>query len=161
MKTSELEGCALDYWCARALVDDDEEIAFIEVEPSIVVTLTHGTLRKLAQPFSPSSEWGEALEIVERAQELRWIRGEHDAHCWVRFDGSAPHEGHGAHPRIALLRAFVQARFGETVEPYSPAPHAVLEGKVRAYDAGGVPPTYGDNAGADSEIGNIRSVPRP
>ncbi|MGN6231134.1 MAG: phage protein NinX family protein [Trinickia sp.] len=161
MKTSELEGCALDYWCARALVDDDEEIAFIQVEPSIVVTFTHGTLRKLAQPFSPSSEWGEALEIVERAQELRWIRGEQDTHCWVRFDGSAPHEGHAAHPRIALLRAFVQVRFGETVEPYPRAPHAVLAGKVHAYDAGGVPPSYGDNAGADSEIGNIRSVPRP
>ena len=160
MKTSELDGCALDYWCARALVDDEEEIAFTQVEPNIVVTLQHGALRKLAQPFSPSNEWEDALQILERAQELRWSRSEHDARCWVRFDGGNTYEAQGAHPRIALLRAFVRARFGDAVEPYPAEPHAVRAGKIRPYDAGGVPPTYGDNAGADSEIGDIRSVPR-
>jgi hypothetical protein len=161
MKTSELDGCALDYWCARALVDTNEEVAFIQVAPAIVVTLTHGRLRKLAQPFSPSSEWSDALEILERAQELRWIRAERDARCWVRFDDGALHEGQAAHPRTALLRAFVNARFGDEVEPHPAAPHTVRAGEIHAYDAGSVPPTYGDIAGADSEIGNIRSVPRP
>jgi hypothetical protein len=161
MKTSELEGCSLDYWCARALVDDQEEIIFAQVEPSVVVTLTHGALRKLAQPFSPSSEWGHALEILERAQELRWVRSEGDTHCWVRFDGQGIVEADAPHPRVALLRAFVCGRFGDALDPYPVTPHAVRAGKISPYDAGGVPPTYGDNAGADSEIGNIRSVPRP
>ena len=49
----------------------------------------------------------------------------------------------------------------QTVGDRPTMPHAVREGKVSPYDAGGVPPTYGDNAGADSEIGNTRSVPRP
>lgn len=161
MKTSELEGCALDYWCARALVDDAEEIVFIQVEPSVVITLTHGMLRKLAQPFSPSGAWGDAIDVLERAEELRWRRSEQGAHCWVRFRASDPCEGRADHPRVALLRAFVYARFGDTVESHPIEPHAVRERKVQRYDAGGVPPTYGDVAGAGSEIGNIRSVPRP
>ena len=161
MKTSELEGCALDYWCARALVDDDEEIIFTQVEPSVAVTLTHGELRKLAQPFSPSSEWGQALEILEGAQELRWVRSEQGAHCWVRFDGHGLVEADAPDPRVALLRAFVRARFGDSLDQYPVVPHAVRAGKTSPYDAGGVPPTYGENVGADGEIGNIRSVPRP
>ncbi|MGN6650437.1 phage protein NinX family protein [Trinickia sp.] len=162
MKTSELEGRALDYWCARALVDDAEEIVFTEVEPCVVITLTHGTLRKLAQPFSPSGEWADAVEVLERAEELRWLRGEQGTHCWVRFRASDPCEADGDHPRIALLRAFVRARFGDSVEAPPVGPHAVRDRKVHPCDAGGVPPTYGDNAGAaGSEIGDIRSVPRP
>lgn len=161
MNTSELDGCALDYWCARALVADDEEIVFIQVEPSVVVTFTHGALRKLAQPFSPSGEWGDAIEILERAEDLRWLRSEQGTHCRVRFRACDPCEADAAHPRIALLRAFVRARFGDALEAHPVEPHAVRERKVRPYDAGGVPPTYGDNASADSEIGNIRSVPRP
>ncbi|MGN6669145.1 MAG: phage protein NinX family protein [Trinickia sp.] len=165
MKTSELDGCALDYWCARALVDDNEEIIFAQVEPSIVVTLTHGALRKLAQPFSPSSEWAQALELLERAQELRWTRGEHDAHGWLRIEGGDTYEADAANPRVALLRAFVRARFGDAVEQYPVGPHAVRAGKAHPYDAGGVPPTRDDhanvNADAGSASGDIRSVPRP
>lgn len=161
MNTSDLDGCALDYWCARALVEDDEQIVFIQVEPSVVVTLTHDALRKLAQPFSPATEWSDAIEILERAQALEWQRDERGTHCRVRFDGAHPCEADGEHPRVALLRAFVRARFGDTVGDRPTEPHAVRQGKVRPYDAGGVPPTYGDNAGAGDEIGNIRSVPRP
>ena len=85
MKTSELDGCALDYWCARALVDDDEEVIFNQVEPGIVVTLTHGAWRKLAQPFSPAGNWADASEVLERASELQWARGDDGAHCRARF----------------------------------------------------------------------------
>lgn len=161
MRTCELDGRALDYWCARALVADEEEVIFIQVEPSIVVTLTHGALRKLAQPFSPTEEWGDALEVLERASELQWTRDERGTRCRARFGQGASCEAEGPHPRIALLRAFVRGRFGEAVDDFPATPHAVRHGQVRDYDAGGVPPTYGDNAGADSEIGNIRSVPRP
>ena len=161
MKTSEIEGRALDYWCARALIDDDETIIFVQVEPTVVVTLTHGASRKLAQPFAPSSEWAHALEILERAQELRWTRGEHETRCWARFGSGDIAEAVAANPRVALLRAFVQARFGDAVESFPVVPHEIRKGRAHPYDAGGVPPTFGDNAGADSEIGNIRSVPRP
>lgn len=161
MKTSELDGCALDYWCARALAEDEEEVIFNQVEPGIVVTLAHGTWRKLAQPFSPAEDWADASAVLERARELQWARGGDGAHCRSRFGDGPWSEADGAHPRIALLRAFVRARFGDSVDEPRREPHAVCRGKIREYDAGGVPPTYGDNAGADSEIGNIRSVPRP
>jgi hypothetical protein len=161
MKISELEGNALDYWCARALVDDEEEVVFIRTDPAIVVTLTHGAMRKLAQPFSPAADWTDAIEVLERARDLQWVRSEHGAHCTARFDQTAQSEAEGPNPRVALLRAFVQSRFGDSVERYPATPHAVRQGTIRPYDAGGVPPTYGDVAGTDSEIGNIRSVPRP
>jgi hypothetical protein len=161
MKVSELEGNALDYWCARALVDDQEEVVFIRTEPTIVVTLTHGAMRKLVQPFSPAADWADAIEVLERASDLQWTRGEHGARCTVRFDRAAQTEAEGPNPRVALLRAFVQSRFGDSVERYPATPHAVHQGRTRPYDAGGVPPTYGDVAGTDAEIGNIRSVPRP
>jgi hypothetical protein len=161
MKISELEGNALDYWCARALVDDQEEVAFIRTEPTIVVTLTHGAMRKLAQPFSPSQDWGDAIEVLERASDLQWTRGEHSARCTARFEHRAPCEAEGPNPRVALLRAFVQSRFGDRVERYPATAHVVRQGRSHPYDAGGVPPTYGDVAGTDAEIGNIRSVPRP
>lgn len=161
MRTNELEGRPLDYWCARALVDDNEEVIFAEVEPRVVVTLTHDALRKLAQPFCPSDEWSDAVTALERADELQWIRTGQGVHCRVRFGDGMPTEADGAHPRVALLRAFVQARFGDSVEAPPAMPHAVRHGKVRAYDAGGVPPTYDESAGAGSEIGDIRSVPRP
>lgn len=161
MKTGELAGRALDYWCARALVDDEEEVIFNRAEPDIVVTFAHGSLRKLAQPFSPTAGWADAFEILERADALEWTRDELGAHCRVRFGGKQTTEADGEHPRIALLRAFVRSRFGDSVGDICAEPHAARRGAVHPYDAGGVPPTYGDNAGADSEIGNIRSVPRP
>jgi hypothetical protein len=161
MKSRELEGNALDYWCARALVDDKEEVLFIRTEPTVVVTLSHGAMRKLAQPFSPAQDWTDAIEVLERARELQWTRAEQGARCAACFGDAARSEADGPNPRVALLRAFVQARFGDSVEAYPANPHAVREGRVHPYDAGGVPPTYGDVAGTDSEIGNIRSVPRP
>ena len=160
MKSSELEGNALDYWCARALVDETEEVLFTRTEPTVVVTLTHGAMRKLAQPFSPAQDWADAIEVLERASELQWTRTEHGAHCAARFGDAARSEADGPNPRVALLRVFVQSRFGDSVEAYPAAPHSVREGRIVPYDAGGVPPTYGDVAGADSEIGDIRSVPR-
>lgn len=161
MRTSELTGHALDYWCARALVDDEEEVIFNRVVPDVVVTFAHGSLRKLAQPFSPTAGWADAVDILERAAVLEWTSDERGTHCRARFGGTQSTEADGEHPRIALLRAFVRSRFGDTVGNIFVEPHAARRGAVHPYDAGGVPPTYGDNAGADSEIGNIRSVPRP
>jgi hypothetical protein len=109
VRTNELEGRTLDYWCARALVDDNEEVIFAEVEPRVVVTLTHDTLRKLAQPFCPSDEWNDAVAALERADELQWIRTGQGVRCRVRFGDGVPTEADGAHPRIALLRAFVHS----------------------------------------------------
>ncbi len=163
MKVSELDGRTLDYWCARALVDDDEEITFVEIEPSIVVTLAHATFRKLSQPFMPTDDWRDMAEIFERVSDLELAVREGYVRCKARFsDRSAVCEAEGVNMRIALTRAFVRARFGEAVDDrYPREPHTVRRGVVTPLAAGGVPPSNADDRSrAGDETGDIRSVPR-
>lgn len=164
MNTAELTGPALDYWCARALVDDDEEIRFAAVDPTIVVTFTHGDLRKLDQRFAPAANWADAADVLERARELLLTTNDAGAaRCRIRFAGCAqPQEADGPAPRIALLRAFVRSRFGDTVADDHPhIPHAVRRGVVVPIEAGGGSPTYAeDRQRTGDETSDIRSVPR-
>ncbi|PMS38501.1 DUF2591 domain-containing protein [Trinickia symbiotica] len=163
MKVSELDGRALDYWCARALVDDDEEIRFAEVEPGIVVTLAHGEFRKLNERFMPTDEWRDAGDILERIRDLQLKAQEGRVLCIARFgDRLDPSEAEGANIRLALSRAFVRARFGDSVDDrYPREPHAVRRGVVTPLATGAVPPSPADDRGAaGDETGDIRSVPR-
>lgn len=164
MRTDELTGIALDYWCARALVDDEEEVRFVAMEPALVVTLTHGETRKLDQRFAPASGWADAADVLERARELRLTAGEDgSAMCSARFEGCPGlGEASASSPRLALLRAFVRARFGEEVDDYPKMPHAVHRGVVMPIESGEQMPTYAeDRARIEDETGDIRSVPRP
>lgn len=165
MKTTELDGKALEYWCARALVDEREEVRFVSLEPVLVVTLTHGELRKLEQRFAPASAWADAADVLERARDLRLAtRDDGYTRCSARFAGcDRASDGEGPNPRIALIRSFVRARFGEQVDDaYPSAPHAVRDGVVIPYEAGAPLPTYAEERGrAGDETGDIRSVPRP
>ena len=164
MKTDDLTGRALDYWCARALVDDTEEIRFVAIEPELVVTLAHGTLRLLDQRFGPSTDWADAAVVLDLARELSLTtRDDGSAHCRARF-GDRDETGHanGAFFRLALLRAFVQARFGKQVDDRFPdTPHAVRRGAISPIAAGGTAPTYADDGPRETDpTGDIRSVPR-
>jgi Protein of unknown function (DUF2591) len=172
MKVSELEGRALDYWCARALVGDDGEISFVEVEPTVVVTVAGiGEARgfpKLDERFTPTDDWRDAGSLIELASDVRLTVGEDgSAHCRATFEGATLEgrpaiEAGGPGARIALARAFVVARFGETVDDdYPKSPHAVRRGVVVPADAGGVVPTFEDDRERSTgETGDIRSVPR-
>ncbi len=163
MKVSELDGRALDYWCARALVDDDEEVRFDQVEPSVVVTLTHGEFRKLSQSFAPTVEWRDVGDLLERVTDLKVKAREENVQCSACFaEGSAECEADGGDMRIALSRAFVRARFGDAVDDRYPLePHAVRRGVITPLAAGSVPPPNADErSGVGDETGDIRSVPR-
>ena len=164
MKTDDLTDRALDYWCARALVDDDEEIRFMAIEPELVVTLTHGTLRLLDQRFAPSAGWADAAVVLELARELNLTT--HDdgsAHCRARFgDGDETAQATAPTLRVALLRAFVRARKGHEVDDRFPdTPHAVHRGAIVPIESGGTVPTYAEDGPRESDpTGDIRSVPR-
>jgi hypothetical protein len=168
MKVSELEGRTLDYWCARALVGDEGEISFAEVEPTVVVTVAGvgkaGSFRKLDERFTPSDDWRDAGSLMDLASDVRLTVGEDGAaHCCATFEGRAEaSEGDGPDVRMALARAFVVARFGEAVqEDYPRSPHAVRRGVVVPADAGGVVPTFADDRERSTDdTGDIRSVPR-
>ena len=164
MKTNDLAGRALDYWCARALVDDDEEIRFAAIDPELVVTLAHGELRLLDQRFAPSAEWADAGVVLERAREVRLTTDdEGSAHCRARFAGCrVGGEATGAAFRIAVLRAFVRARFGGDVDDrYPDMPHTVRDGAIVPIGAQGTVPTYAEDDPRNSDpTGDIRSVPR-
>ena len=164
MKTNELEARALDYWCTRAFVDADEEVIFTELEPVLVVTFAHGDVRRLQQRFSPAADWGDAGLLLDRASNLEWaVQAGGTVACRARFVGlQTDGEATGASARLALVRAFVRARFGEQVDDvYPKTPHAVRQNQARPYEAGAPVPTYGDVVRSDDEIGDIRSVPRP
>lgn len=164
MKTDDLTGRALDYWCARALVDDDEEIRFAAIEPELVVTLAHGELRLLDQRFAPSTDWSDAAIVLELARELTLTT--HDdgsVHCRARFmERGESGEATGATLRVALLRAFVRARSGSELDDRLPdMPHAVRRGAIVPIEAGGEVPTYAEDGPRETDpTGDIRSVPR-
>ena len=164
MKTDDLTDRVLDYWCARALVDGDEEIRFVAIEPELVVTLAHGELRLLDQRFAPSSDWADAGIVLELARELTLTtRDDGSALCRARFaDCEETGEATGATLRTALLRAFVQAHCGSEVDDRLPdAPHAVRRGAIVPIDAGGTAPTYAEDGPRESDpTGDIRSIPR-
>lgn len=183
MNVRELEGPALDYWCARALVEPREEIRFTQTERAIVVTFTHGDIRWLDQRFAPSSEWGDAGIVLDLAREARFmsVPRRHGAaggganaaevECVASFGGrsgepasdDAELRATGPDKRVALLRAFLLHRFGETVDDAYPASaHAVRDGVVTPYQAGEALPSYADAARGDEgdETGDIKSMPR-
>jgi hypothetical protein len=145
MKTDDLTDRALDYWCARALVGDDEEIRFVAIEPELVVTLEHGELRLLDRRFAPSSDWADAGIVLELARELTLTtRDDGSALCRARFaDCEETGEAAGATLRTALLRAFVQAHCGSEVDDRLPdAPMRCAAAPLcRSTPAGRRPPT--------------------
>ena len=164
MKIDDLTDRALDYWCARALVDSDEEIRFVAIDPELVVTLTHGGLRLLDQRFAPSAGWADAAVVLELARELTLTtREDGSAHCRARFSERGESvEAAGPTLRLALVRAFVRGRFGDEIDDRFPdTPHAVRRGVIVPIEAGGAVPTYAEDGSRGSDpTGDIRSVPR-
>lgn len=161
MRTDRLDGTRLDYWCARALADDDATLRFVAVAPSVVVTVTSGALRKLDQRFAPSASWADAGDVLARADALSVARRDDGrVECTARFAGvRAVGCADGPDLRVALARAFVRARFGDAVDIPPEKPHQVRGGKIEPYDAGEPIPQHGD-ASATGNAGDIRSVPR-
>ena len=115
MKTSDLEGPALDYWVARGLHEFIREIHFTDSGETLSI---RGNDR--------GKPWDAALlcrrlhgrrrrVVLERACRLEMSdHGRGEVICTATFgkEGESV-EGRGASLRIALLRAFVRHAFGD------------------------------------------------
>ncbi|AOK54949.1 DUF2591 domain-containing protein [Burkholderia stagnalis] len=160
MRIDVLDGAGLDYWCARALCADGDALRFTAVVPGVVVTAASDGLRRLDAHFAPTASWADAGSVLERVDDVRIVRYDAGAACVARFTGlSGTFAAHGATPRIALLRAFVRARFGDDVDAPPDFPHAVERGAIVRYAPGApIPESGAVSAAGDST--DIRSVPR-
>ncbi|NTX30487.1 DUF2591 family protein [Burkholderia pyrrocinia] len=161
MRIDELDGNELDYWCARALCADDEDtLRFTAVAPKVVVTAACDALRRPDAQFAPSTSWADAGAVLDRVDDLRIARHGNDVECDATFiDGPSTCGAHGRDARVALLRAFVRARFGDAVDAPPPFAHQIEQGAVVRYDPGVPLPEPGGEATSDDST-DIRSVPR-
>ncbi|KPJ31705.1 2-oxoglutarate dehydrogenase [Burkholderia multivorans] len=161
MQIDELDGTALDYWCVRGLCADHEDtLRFTAVTPTVVVTAACDALRRLDAHFTPSRSWADAGAVLDRVTDLRIVRRGGEVECDASFaDGPSTCAARGPNARVALLRAYVRACFGDTVDTPPDFPHRIERGAIVRYDAG-APLPEADDASALGDSTDIRSVPR-
>jgi hypothetical protein len=162
MNVADLDGVALDYWVARSLHDFVREIYFTDSGETVSIRGNDGG-RPWDGRFTPSTSWEAAGAVLERAQRLE-VRERTEggaAHCVAEFRGGhRTVEGRGDSLRVALLRAFVASRFGDSVDDVRREPQALTGDKIRLIGeqtAGGV---VEDMPSPDGRIGDIQSPPR-
>jgi hypothetical protein len=162
MNVADLDGVALDYWVARSLHDFVREIYFTDSGETVSIR-GNDRGRPWDGRFTPSTSWEAAAAVLERAQRLE-VRERTDggaAHCVAEFHGGQRAvEGRGDSLRVALLRAFVASRFGDSVDEVLREPQALTGGRVRPI---GEPTSEGvieDVPSPDGRIGDIQSPPR-
>ena len=102
MKTSELQGAALDWAVAKCEGNDGVWFAS-DADPV---------------PFTPSTDWAQGGPIIER--EKISVMFSFDLGVWVSAIGElwVPEEGgvHGPTPLIAAMRCYVASKLGNEVE---------------------------------------------
>ncbi|MEK6346660.1 MAG: DUF2591 domain-containing protein [Burkholderia sp.] len=167
MQTDQLDGRELDYWTVRALAHDDRPLIVVATEPRIVATFASGDVSWMDRRVSASSDWADAAAVLDRVAELRTTRiGDHTVRVEARFtclqeDGTAEGRGEGPSLRVALLRAFVRARFGDAVGSVPAEPHVVQGGQVKAHPAGEPLPSGSERRDAPHDPHEIGALPRP
>ena len=163
MNVANLSGIELDYWVARSLHDCVREIHFTDSGETVSIR-GNDRGRPWDGRFTPSSSWEAAAVVLERAQrlEVREQVNRQHAHCVADFEGGhRTVEGRGESLRVALLRAFVASRFGDTVNDLLRQAQALVG--LRAEPVGeqtAGPPTAQDMPKPDGQIGDIQSAPR-
>ena len=107
VKTSELQGAALDWAVAKCEVGEPVG-SFLD---NVVPHPDYNT-------FCPSTDWAQGGPIIER--EKISVMFSFDLGVWVSAIGElwVPEEGgvHGPTPLIAAMRCFVASKLGDEVE---------------------------------------------
>jgi hypothetical protein len=162
MKVADLTGITLDYWVARGLADFVREIYFTDSGAKVAV---RGNDR--GKPwdgrFTPSSSWEAAGVVLERATrfEVRERNAGQPVRCIAEFEGGGGVvQALGGCVRIALLRAFVASRFGDSVGEMMKHPQVLFGDRIEPVAE---PSAIGDVADVptpDGRIGDIGSPPR-
>lgn len=162
MHVADLTGEALDYWVARSLHDFVREIYFTDSGETVSI---RGNDRGRAWDgrFTPSTSWEAAAAVLERAQRLE-VRERTDqgaAHCVAEFEGGhRTVDGRGDSLRVALLRAFIESRFGDSVDDVLRQPQALTGERAEPIDEQTVGGSVEDVPSPDGRIGDIQSSPR-
>ncbi|WP_144138423.1 phage protein NinX family protein [Paraburkholderia sp. BCC1884] len=162
MNVADLTGLALDYWVARSLHDFVREIHFTDSGETVSVR-GNDRGRPWDGRFTPSTSWEAAATVLERAQRLEVRERTHQgaAYCVAEFEGShRTAEGRGDSLRVALLRAFVQSRFGDTVDDVLHEAQAVTGDTARTIGEEMERGSFAEESDPDGEIGDIQSAPR-
>lgn len=162
MHVADLTGVALDYWVARSLHDFVREIYFTDSGETVSI---RGNDRGRAWDgrFTPSTSWEAAAAVLERAQRLE-VRERADqgaAHCVAEFEGGhRTVDGRGDSLRVALLRAFIESRFGDSVDDVLRQPQALTGERAEPIGEQTVAGSVEDVPSPDGRIGDIQSSPR-
>ncbi|PRY03775.1 phage protein NinX family protein [Paraburkholderia sp. BL25I1N1] len=162
MKVADLNGLALDYWVARSLHDFVREIHFTDSGETVSIR-GNDRGRPWDGRFTPSTSWEAAAAVLERAQrlEVRERTALGAAHCVAEFEGGhRTVEGRGDSLRVALLRAFVESRFGDTVGDVLREAQAVSGEYAQPIGEQTAGSSFVDLPSPDGQIGDIQSPPR-
>ncbi|MFM0736612.1 DUF2591 family protein [Paraburkholderia xenovorans] len=162
MNVADLNGMALDYWVARSLHDFVREIYFTDSGETVAIR-GNDRGRPWDGRFTPSTSWEAAAAVLERAQRLevreRTERGA--AHCVAEFQGGhRTVEGRGDSLQVALLRAFVESRFGDSVDDVLRQPQTLQGDRVHPIGEQTEGGSFVDVPSPDGQIGDIQSPPR-
>jgi hypothetical protein len=162
MNVADLTDVALDYWVARSLHDFVREIHFTDSGRTVAVR-GNDRGRPWDGRFTPSTSWEAAAVVLERARRLELRERAHpgEAHCVADFEGGhRTVEGRGVSLRIALLRAFVASRFGETVDDVLRQSQALIGTRAEPIGEQTASASFEDTPSPDGQIGDIQSAPR-
>jgi hypothetical protein len=162
MNVGELDGMALDYWVARSLHDFVREIYFTDSGETVSIR-GNDRGRPWDGRFTPATSWEAAAVVLERMQRLE-VRDSSEAgatHCIAEFrGGNGAVDGVGDSLQIALLRAFVASRFGDSVDEVLQEPQSLTGARARVIGEQTVGGVVEDVPNPDGRIGDIQSPPR-
>ncbi|MGF6725113.1 hypothetical protein P3T43_004484 [Paraburkholderia sp. GAS41] len=162
MNVADLTGMPLDYWVARSLHGVVREIHFTDSGETVSIRgEDHG--RPWDGRFTPSTSWEAAAVVLERAQrlEVREHVNRQNAYCIADFEGGhRTAEGRGDTLRVALLRAFVASRFGDTVDDVLQQSQALAGLSAEPISEETKYLVAEDIPKPDGQIGDIQSAPR-
>jgi hypothetical protein len=162
LNVADLDGVALDYWVARSLHDFVREIYFTDSGETVSIR-GNDRGRPWDGRFTPATSWEAAALVLERTQRLE-VRERTDAgatHCVAEFQGGhRAVDGRVDSLQVALLRAFVASRFGDTVDDVLREPQALTGARAQVLGERTVGGVVEDVPSPDGRIGDIQSPPR-
>lgn len=120
IKTSELQGAALDWAVAKAEGIELSNGCYNR----LLVDGRMSAGQKMLTPYNPSTDWAQGGPIIER--ERIELRGDGDE-GWIAYDNVNP-EQEGTTPLVAAMRCYVASKLGDEVE----VPEELTQGEQNA-----------------------------
>ena len=100
MKTSELQGAALDWAVAKC--EENDGVWFASDADPV--------------PFTPSTDWAQGGPIIEREQLNLSCLGNNKWEVWPNYGMNDTTYCKGPTPLIAAMRCYVASKLGDEVE---------------------------------------------